>query len=385
MNVRIAPDPMQKLSFLGDATEFEPAGSQPLHETGESPSARAPKPLPCIAHVSTPTGQKPVLKAMMTTACERNCYYCPFRAGRSKTRRITFTPDEMASTFDTMQRAGLVDGLFLSSGIVRGSVTTQDQIIDTVEIVRKRHAYRGYIHLKIMPGAERDQLVRAMQLADRVSVNLEGPTAERLQKLAPKKEYGTEWMRRRSLSGHIRRAEQLRTSVVTQFVVGAVGDTDVELLSVSQQLFRTLGMRRTYYSAFRPVQQTPFAELDATSPQRELRLYQSSFLLRDYAWDVEDLPFGNDANLRLDVDPKRAWAETHLRDAPVEINCASRRELLRVPGIGPRTVDAILAARRQQTLHDLAQLSRLGLRQAEQAAPFITLNGRQPAQQLSLF
>src|SRR5438552_9937713 len=174
---------------------------------------------------------RPVLKRrrLNTTACERNCYYCPFRAGRSKTKRVTFGPDELASGFDTLQRAGQVEGMFLSSGIIKGSVTTQDKIIDTVEIIRNRYNYQGYIHLKIMPGAEYDQLYRAMQLADRVSINLEGPTQDRLTALAPKKDFNGELLQRLAWAHQIRQSG-IRASTVTQFVVGAVGDTDVELL-----------------------------------------------------------------------------------------------------------------------------------------------------------
>ncbi|MCB0075570.1 MAG: hypothetical protein KDE20_29150, partial [Caldilineaceae bacterium] len=169
MNFKVAPDLYEKLYLLKDATQFEPAGSEPMRESPASgvpmqgvPAAksatgeRAPKPLPCISDVATPAGKKPVLKAMMTTACERNCYYCPFRAGRSRTQRISFTPDEMALSFNKMQQLGYVDGLFLSSGIIKGSVTAQDKIIDTAEILRKKYSYRGYVHLKIMPGAEKE-------------------------------------------------------------------------------------------------------------------------------------------------------------------------------------------------------------------------------------
>ena len=191
MEFRVSPDPYQKLSLLDNATQFEPAGSDPMLEK-ELPGSRRPKPLPCVSNVTTPTGPKPVLKAMMTTACEKNCNYCPFRAGRSQTTRVTFTPDEMAKTYDTIQRAGIVDGMFLSSGIIKGGVTTQDKIIDTGEILRKRYGYRGYIHLKIMPGAEYDQIRRAMQIADRVSVNQEGATRQRLEALAPKTDYWNE-------------------------------------------------------------------------------------------------------------------------------------------------------------------------------------------------
>src|SRR5690349_16205412 len=147
MNIRTSPDTAQKLEMLSSADEFEPAGEQP---ESESRSPRQ-KRLPCVTEVSTPTGKKPVLKAMVTTACEKNCFYCPFRAGRSKMRRVTFQPDELASTFDQMQRAGVADGIFLSSGIIKGGITTQDKIIDTAEIIRRKYRYQGYVHLKIMP------------------------------------------------------------------------------------------------------------------------------------------------------------------------------------------------------------------------------------------
>ncbi|MCB0185880.1 MAG: hypothetical protein KDE31_16540, partial [Caldilineaceae bacterium] len=165
MNFKVAPDPYQKLSLLDNHMALELAGTEPQTEgpagttvTRDSASQRTNKPLPCISEVTTPAGKKPLLKAMITTACERNCYYCPFRAGRNKMQRITFSPDEMAKTYDVMQRSQLVDGLFLSSGIIKGSVTTQDKIIDTAAILRQKYSYRGYIHLKIMPGAEYEQI-----------------------------------------------------------------------------------------------------------------------------------------------------------------------------------------------------------------------------------
>ncbi|MEZ4864585.1 MAG: helix-hairpin-helix domain-containing protein [Caldilineaceae bacterium] len=395
MNFKVAPDAYQKLALLDDAMQFEPAGADPVTEqpvaarqastTEKGKGHRVPKSLPCISEVTTPTGKKPILKAMMTTACERNCFYCPFRAGRTKTERLTFTPDEMAKSYTTLQQSQVVDGLFLSSGIIKGSVTTQDKIIDTAEILRQRYHYRGYIHLKIMPGAEYDQLRRAMQLADRVSVNLEGATAQRLQQLAPKKDYWGELIQRLQWISTLRQQERLRASVVTQFVVGAVGDTDLELLQVSEHLYQQLGLRRAYYSAFRPVSQTPFEELAPTPALREHRLYQASFLLRDYGWQVEDLPFQANTNLPLEVDPKQAWAEKHLRQAPVELNRASRSELLRVPGIGPKGADAILAARSKARITELAHLHTIGIRDTARTAPYVLLNGRLPMQQLSLF
>ena len=388
MNFRIAPDPFVKLSLLEGATRFEPAGNDPISEAADAPASNlpthVPKALPCISDVSTPQGKKPIMKAMMTTACERNCFYCPFRAGRNKTQRVTFAPDEMAKAFDLVHRAGLVDGMFLSSGIIKGGVTTQDKIIDTAEIMRKQYSYRGYIHLKIMPGAEYDQIRRAMQLADRVSVNLEGATPQRLQALAPKKDYWNELVTRLHWIAELRDKEQLRASVVTQFVVGAVGDTDLELLQVSETLYRQMGLRRAYYSAFNPVDQTPFEDLPATPALRQMRLYQASFLLRDYGWNVEEMPFVGPGNLPLDVDPKLAWATENLT-TPLEVNRASRDELLRVPGIGPRTADSLMRVRRASTISELAHLRHAGVRDAEKAGRFLLLNGRAPVRQLPLF
>lgn len=385
MLMQRAPDPYEKLSLLADASRFEPAGSEPLNEAPPVPQPRRPKPLPCISEVSTPTGKKPIVKAMITTACERNCFYCPFRAGRTQTDRVTFQPDELAGVYHKLARARLADGLFLSSGIIKGGVTTQDKIIDTAEILRRNYTYRGYIHLKIMPGAEQDQIRRAMQLADRVSINLEGATPQRLAALAPKKDYWGELFQRIEWISALRRTEQLRVSVVTQFVVGAVGDTDLELLQVSDKLYSGLGLKRAYYSAFRPVADTPFEDRAAVNAARQFRLYQAGFLLRDYGWNLEDFPFQSDANLPLTVDPKLAWAEEYLRDAPIEVNQAQRPELLRIPGVGPQTADAILTARRQGTLTELTHLRAAGLREVGRAAPYILLDGRRPAQQLALF
>jgi predicted DNA-binding helix-hairpin-helix protein len=397
MNSYTVPDTFTKLTKMGDVTFFEPAGdapqaeqSRPLRPDKGSDSVQrfqARSLSDCISSVSTPTGTKPILKTMLTTACERNCYYCPFRAGRSKTPRINFTPDELAKGFDTLQRARQVDGLFLSSGIIKGSVTTQDRLLDTVEIIRRRYGYRGYVHLKVMPGAEYDQLYRAMQLADRVSVNLEGATPERLSALAPKKDFDGELLRM------LREAEQIRrdhpherlAKTVTQFVVGAVGDTDLELLSTSEKLYRTAGLTRAYYSAFGPVIQTPFENLPAVAGIREHRLYQASFLLRDYAWELEDLSFEGIGNLQLDVDPKQAWADRHLRHTPIEIMTAERAALMRVPGIGPESADRIIAARKRGSLRDISMLKSIGIRGVERLAPYITLDGYVPLTQGRLF
>jgi predicted DNA-binding helix-hairpin-helix protein len=331
-----------------------------------------------------------LLKTLLTSACERNCTYCPFRAGRNY-RRATFKPEEMAQTFMEMVRAGLVEGLFLSSGIIKGGVTTQDKIIATADILRNHYRFRGYLHLKLMPGADKEQVRRTMQLANRVSVNLEAPNPERLQTLAPKKAFIEELFRPLQWIDEIRRTEPASESwngrwpsSVTQFVVGAVGESDVEILDTSAYLYRRASLSRAYFSAFHPVPDTPLENQAAENPWREHRLYQASFLLRDYGFEMEELPFTAAGNLPLDADPKLAWAQDHLLGNPVDVNRADRESLLRVPGIGPKGVEAILATRGRSRLRELKELQAVGVI-ASRAAPFVLLDGKRPSYQLRLF
>ncbi len=238
-----------------------------------------------ITQVAMPGGRTMnILKTMLTTACERNCNYCPFRAGRHMRREIS-RPEEMARTFISVYRAGAVEGLFLSSGILNGGVTTQDKLLDTADILRNKLGYRGYMHLKIMPGAEKDQLRRAMQLADRVSANLEAANPGRMPTLAPMKNFADELLAPLKWAEEIRQNEEPRTwngrwaSTITQFVVGPSGESDLELISTSEYLYKQLKIKRTYFSAFIPIQDTPLENHPPENPWRQHRLYQASFLL----------------------------------------------------------------------------------------------------------
>ena len=331
-----------------------------------------------------------LLKTLLTSACERDCYYCPFRARRNF-RRATFKPEEMAGVFAQMHRAGVAEGLFLSSGIAGGGMRTQDRLLDSVDILRRKYEFRGYVHLKIMPGAERDQVLRAMQLADRVSINLEAPNTERLRNLAPHNIFLEELLQPLKWADEIRRTlppdktfKGRWPSLVTQFVVGAVGESDLEILTTTTYLIQRLRLQRAYFSAFSPVPDTPLENHAPENPWREHRLYQASFLLRDYGFDLEDMPFLPDGHLPLEVDPKLGWARMNLSEMPVEVNHADRRELLRVPGLGPKGVEAILRARRLGRLRDLHDLQAIGVL-AARAAPVILLDGRKPEHQLRLF
>ena len=331
-----------------------------------------------------------LLKTLLSSACERDCYYCPFRAGRDF-RRATFKPQEFAELFMKLHQSKAAEGIFLSSGIAAGGANTQNRILDTAEILRKRLGFLGYMHLKIMPGAEKGQVQRAMQLADRVSINLEAPNTERLAKLAPHKTFIEELFRPLKWVEEIRQSQPAHKgwngrwpSTVTQFVAGGSDESDLELLTTTDWLMKNVRLKRAYFSAFSPIRDTPMENKAAVDPMREHRLYQASFLLRDYGFDLEEMPFASDGNLPLPTDPKLAWAQMNLAEQPVEINRAEKRELLRVPGIGLKGAEAILQARRTGKLREMSSLRKLGII-VPRAAPFLLLDGRRPVRQLRMF
>ncbi len=379
---------------LEHAEESRPFGGQGHPApTGSKPACFTPKEQKAafVHPAQLPNGKQIVLlKTLLSSACERDCYYCPFRAGRDF-RRATFKPQEFAELFMKINQAKMAEGIFLSSGIAAGGANTQNKILDTAEILRKRLGFRGYMHLKIMPGAEKGQVERAMQLADRVSVNLEAPNTERLAKLAPHKVFLEELLQPLKWVEEIRRAQPAYKfwngrypSTVTQFVAGGSDESDLELLTTTDWLMKNVRLKRAYFSAFHPIRDTPLENKAAVDPLREHRLYQASFLLRDYGFDLEEMPFTQSGNLPLPTDPKLAWAQMNLTDRPLEINRAEKRELLRVPGIGLKGAEAILSARRTGKLRDLTALRKLGIVVAR-AAPFLLMDGRRSETQLTMF
>lgn len=401
----ILMDTQNKLHILSTHMNLEPAEEVPLQpvlpESQVAPCGQVIIPRQeavqgkqndlGIFHAKMPGGKTmPLLKTLLTSACERNCAYCPFRAGRNY-RRITFKPEEMAQAFMDMYRAGLVQGLFLSSGIIGGGVKTQDRLLDTVAILRQKYRFRGYVHLKIMPGAERAQVETAVTLANRLSINLEAPNPQRLATLAPQKRFVDELLTPLRWVEEIRQMQPAHVgwngrmpSTVTQFVMGGAGENDLELLRTAEFLHKKLRLTRVYYSTFSPVRDTPLENQPAANPLRTHRLYQASFLFRDYHFDLEEMPFDQAGHLPLDTDPKLAWAYANLRENPVEINRASREELLRVPGIGPKGAEIIVAERRRGTLREVRHLQQIGV-QTRRLKPFVLLDGRRPTYQLPLF
>lgn len=374
-------DAVEKIELLGRAAQHDLCAA-----CGADASRKRDEMDRWIYPVAMPDGRRVrLLKILQTNVCENNCYYCAVRAGRD-VERVSFSPEELAGVFDQMHRASLIDGLFLSSGVCAGSDRSMDRMIACVELIRQRYAFPGYVHLKLLPGASEAHIERAMQIADRVSVNLEAPNPDRLSVIAPVKDF-------ESLAQPLRTAKRLsdasggrlaRAGQTTQFVVGAAGESDHEILSTTAGLYRDVDLTRAYFSAFQPIAGTPLDGRPPTPTWREHRLYQSDWLMRFYGFTFTDLVFDPAGNLPREADPKQIYARAHPERYPVEVNRASREELLRVPGLGPRSVTRLVEWRRQGALRDLADLRKAGA-VAERAAPYVLLDGRQPPHQLKLW
>jgi predicted DNA-binding helix-hairpin-helix protein len=328
-----------------------------------------------------------MLKVLQQGGCERGCTYCAQRHGGQGHDALCFSPDDLARLFDDLHRRGQVFGLFLSSAIRGGAVLTMDRMLATAEILRGRYRYRGYLHLKILPGCAPDQVEQAMRLATRVSVNMEVPGAEHLRRVAPRKSFDEHILApmrqvaRAQAEGRYRRSGQ-----TTQLVVGAAEETDQEIGDATQWLYDRLRLARVYYSGFQPVEGTPLADRSPAPFMREHRLYQMDFLLRRYGFKVEEIPFSDEGHLSLDTDPKTLWARLNPDRFPVEVNTAPAEVLVRVPGIGPLSSRRIVEMRRQARIRSLDALRTAGA-SWRIAAPYVLVDGRVPtiARQLDLF
>lgn len=380
VEMSINTDIETRLQVLGDAARDDACAS-PWSEQ-QPPPRRKISPIPSHLRSSLylsllPGGRKVRLfKTLLDNRCLFDCRYCGLRTS-ADSRRCRLTPEELARIFFELYEKRAVDGLFLSSAIPEKPDRVQERMIATVEILRRRYRYRSYIHLKILPGVSEEAVRQACRWADRVSVNLEAPNQKRLSAIAPRKNLREGAVKRLEWASLIAgKTGRLPAGITTQFVVGASGETDGEILKASDWLYRKLGLRRAYYSAFRPVAGTPLEYAPPPDPRREQRLYQSDWLIREYGFACGELPFDPvTGNLPLETDPKLAWTGLHPAFFPVEINEACREELLRVPGLGRVSVERIIRTRRRgkfRTLEDLKNL-RVPLGRTRN---FVTLDGR---------
>jgi predicted DNA-binding helix-hairpin-helix protein len=342
-----------------------------------------------IYPAALPDGRKvQLLKVLLSNSCVRDCTYCAQRRGRDFARS-SFSPEELAATFIELYRGGRVSGLFLSSAIDGGVHDCMRKMLKTLEIVRHKHGYRGWLHCKILPGASKDHVLQAARLSTRLSLNLEAATPRGLAAISPQKDFQRDILDRMGWIKELVSSRSVRCrGQTTQFVVGAGSDNDAEIIGAAGSLYDDMGLARIYYSAFQPVPDTPLAEQPPASFEREHRLYQADFLLRKYGFKAGELVLDERGNLPLEQDPKTLWAMGHPECFPVEINTAARDLLLRVPGIGPIIADRIMLERDKARLRSHADLDRLGA-VAAKAAPFILLDGhradRAPGSQMALW
>ncbi|MGH7562147.1 MAG: radical SAM protein [Gemmatimonadales bacterium] len=332
-----------------------------------------------------------LLRVLMTNACSFNCHYCPMRRDRELPRTL-LKPEELVRIFLGARQRGWCEGLFITTGIPGRPVHVADQLVAVLELLRERHRFTGYIHVKLVPGADDAQIERITSLASRVSINFEAPCGATLAPIAPEKQWDVTYRgfeRARSLvvnerlaRDHGRPVDPLHpggaAGMTMQFVVGATPDSDETILHTIARLSRRGGVHHPHFSAFRPITRTPMESVPAAPALREHRLYQAAHLMKDYGFEVAEVVFEGAGNLPLGIDPKAAWALSHPELFPVEVRTAEYRELVRVPGIGPVVARRLVKERVDTVIRGLRDLRALGVL-VDRAAGFLTLGGRRLA------
>lgn len=390
---------LDKLAILADAAKYDAscassgADKRNSLKTGGIGSTEGTG----ICHSYTPDGRcVSLLKILLTNFCIFDCVYCVNRVS-SNVRRARFTPAEVVNLTLDFYKRNYIEGLFLSSGIIRDSDYTMEQLVEVARCLREDHKFAGYIHLKTIPDATPELMAAAGRYADRLSINIELPTEEGLAKLAPEKTMPGIRAAMGDIRWRIEEGKEARKQVKTrsakpprfapagqstQMIVGADDADDRAILHTTDNLYGNYRLRRVYYSAFSPIPDAS-SQLPLIAPplQREHRLYQADWLLRFYGFGVEEIaPSDAGGMLDLDIDPKLAWALRNPTQFPVDVNRAPKEMLLRVPGMGTRNVARILASRRHGALR-LADLARLRL-PMKKVLPFVAVLDHHPRRRL---
>ncbi len=380
-------DLLAKLKILADAAKYDAScassGTITRSSLGEKTGVGSTEGMG-ICHAYAPDGRCiSLLKILLTNSCVYDCLYCINRRS-SNVQRARFTVEEVVTLTLGFYRRNCIEGLFLSSGIIRSPDYTMEQVVRVAKTLREEHGFRGYIHLKTIPDASPELLLEAGRYADRLSINVEMPTEDGLARLAPEKDMPSirRSMGRMRLRIDEARAEKKAARFApagqsTQMIVGADDSSDRKILAQSTNLYSNYGLRRVYFSAFSPIPDASAVLPPKRAPLlREHRLYQADWLMRFYEFKADELALDAAGNMDLSMDPKLAWALQHREQFPVDVNTATREQLLRVPGMGVKSVDKLLQARRHRRLRmdDLARL-RMPM---DKVAPFVTALDYQP-------
>lgn len=378
---------MEKLGILTDAAKYDVActssGVDRQNDgTGIGNAIKAG-----ICHSFSTDGRCiSLLKILFTNECIYDCKYCINRRSND-VPRASFTPEEVCELTIEMYRRNYIEGLFLSSGILYSPTYTMELIYQAVYLLRNKYRFQGYIHIKAIPGAEEEIIRRIGYLADRMSVNLEFPTAEGLKKLAPNKHRKNILTPMRMIQNGIRESKDelvvykhaprfVSGGQSTQMMIGATPENDYQIIRVAESLYQKFDLKRVFYSAFVNVNEDKELPALPGGPPllREHRLYQADFLMRFYQFQAKELLSEERPNFNIFLDPKADWAVRHLEQFPVEVNAASYQMLLRIPGIGVKSAQRIVKARRTAFL-GFDDLKKIGV-VLKRALYFITCGGR---------
>ncbi|MBN1759895.1 MAG: helix-hairpin-helix domain-containing protein [Chitinispirillaceae bacterium] len=372
-------DTLSKLQMLSDASQYDLSCACGT-KSGDDHRKRGSDGT-WLYPVSLPRGGNSVmLKTLMSNVCVNDCGYCPYRDSRD-VPRCTIGPDELATLFLEYVRSKRVIGLFLSSGVIGTPDRTMTLLTDTARLLRKKHRYRGYVHLKIIPGASDAAIDEALRLASTVSINIETPGERHFSQLSRRKNYLNDIIRPMQRISRLtaKGGQYAKVGQTTQFVVGASDETDAEIVRYMEGLYKKLNVGRVYFSAYQrglgdgniPGERRETPEKATAGFVREHRLYQVDFLMRLYRFSGADIAFDAGGSLPADIDPKMHWAQRHPEFFPVNVNRADRYELLRVPGIGPRSASRIVSMRREGRI---GSVDNLPMRSAwrERAKKYVT-------------
>lgn len=346
---------LEKMKVLTDSAQYDLCDYVNHQKSSQ-------KNLPGIYHATGANGcDVPLFKTLLTNKCKNDCKYCINQSKRNFTR-LELEPELLAKVFLDYYNRDLVNGLFLSSGIEKDEDTTMEKTIETIRILRKKYGYKDYVHLKIVPGASKDSIKRAMNLANRVSINIEAATPSGLAEITSTKDYNKDILKRLSWINSLEKHKNTypNSTHTTQLIVGANNETDKEILTRMSKIYKKSNLKRTYFSAFSPVEETEFKNKEACDVGRTNKLYNADSLINDYNYNIKELVFDENDKLDLKEDPK-ILAAKNMDIFPIEINKSRYKELIRVPGIGTKSAHKIIQMRKFKPFTCKEDLKKLGV------------------------
>jgi len=366
--VNLKMNTLQKVKVLADASKFDSCASSASNRKTTT-SDRIGNAASCgICHSFTEDGRCISLyKTLYSNICSHDCKYCQNASGCNK-KPATFTPEELAKTFMSLYVRNYVEGLFLSSGITKDSDTTTENMISAIKLIRTKYKFQGYIHFKVLPGTSYELIKQASEFSDRMSVNLEAPNKSRMSEISSVKDFKIDILRRQAW------LKKMNTPAgqTTQLVVGGSDETDLEILKMIDWEYKNINLKRGYYSAFTPVEDTPFQNKSKQPLQREHRLYNVDFMLRKYNIKLNEFKDILKGDMLPNIDPKISLARNYF-DGPIDINSADWNDLIRIPGIGPTNAYRILELQKstkitKKHLHNMGVV-------LKRATPFLKIDG----------